>query len=391
MSPEIRYDVAIVGAGPAGALLGYHLARAGVRTAIFDKKILPRYKPCGGGLTARTLAVLPFDVTALIEDYTHRPMLLYNHRLVFQEQLNRPVIAMVMRSRFDLYLVEKAQQQGTALYDGCGFRTLSGRPGDLKIITDGGAFKARIIVGADGVGGRVGRQLGFSIRRRVMVALEGECAYPDPEIVSRYSGSAHFDFGIIPKGYAWVFPKKNLLSIGLVTRSRQARNLPQDFKAYLAAKGLSQGAMLQTLRGHLIPFQPSGRNVLADPRGLLVGDAAGYTDPLTGEGIYYAVRGAQIAATHIQKALNAGYNHLPEYTRAIQAAFRPDLLRAEYMARIIFHCPPLSKMLLVRKGGTLGRCQLDIVTGRQTYRELFRRILSFWQHRWWRLSNHDGP
>ncbi|MFZ5569371.1 MAG: geranylgeranyl reductase family protein [Thermodesulfobacteriota bacterium] len=385
MTIAVCYDAVIVGAGPAGSLTAYHLARNGLRVVILEKKKLPRYKPCGGGLTARALSSLPFGIETVIEDYTRQPNLLYRNRLVFRQDLDRPAIAMVMRDRFDAYLAAKAVEAGAEVRDATAFRAVSGGAGKLSVRTDRGDWKTRIIVGADGVHSRVGRQLGLCPEYRTMTAVEGECYYGKADLPVRYRGAVHFDFGVLPKGYGWVFPKQNHLSIGVVTLGRHRQSLFQDFHAYLELKGLSAGVRVHPLRGHLIPFAPRGGNLYADRRGLLVGDAAGFTDPLTGEGIYYAVRGAAIAAEHIRKALDNGYDQLPSYTSAIQQAFAPDLIRAERMSRFIYHCPKMTKILLHHKGDIIGRCQLDIITGRKTYRQLFRQILSFWRREWWQL------
>ncbi len=383
MTTQPRYDVIVIGAGPAGALTAYHLAQTGARVLILDKKALPRYKPCGGGLTARAISALPFDIGPVIEDYTLQPKMLYRNRVVFQQTLDHPAIAMVMRDKFDFYLVSKALEKGVDLRDNHSFRSLSGEAGALTVRTDRGAFKARMVVGADGVSSRLGRHLGLCVDHKVMLAVEGECHYEDRDLPHPYRGTVHFDFGVLPKGYGWVFPKRNHLSVGIVTLGRPRHRMFDAFHAYLSLKGLSSGVRVHPLRGHLIPFSPSGRNVLADQRGLVVGDAAGFTDPLTGEGIYYAIHGAAIAADSIRKALDFGPSILPSYTSSIKAAFMPDLIRAGRMSRIVYQCPKLTKLLLHRKGDLVGRSQLDIVTGRKTYRQLFRQILSFWHRGWW--------
>ena len=108
------YDVIIVGAGPAGALLGYLLARQQFQVLMIEKKKFPRYKPCGGGLTRRTLALLPFDISQIVEDTTTRARVSLSGEILFEKAYPDPIIAMVMRDKLDALLTDRALQAGAA-------------------------------------------------------------------------------------------------------------------------------------------------------------------------------------------------------------------------------------------------------------------------------------
>jgi geranylgeranyl reductase family protein len=369
-----KYDVIVVGSGPAGALLGYHLAGAGVNVLILEKKTLPRYKACGGGLTARALARLPFDVTPLIEDYTVRPRMLYQYRTLYHAPVTPPVIGMVMRDQFDHHLVQRAEAAGAAVQDGTAFNTCRGVAGDLTIDTDKGSLAAKLLVGADGVESRVGRCLGLTQKKTVMTALEGECYFRQSHVVDRFKGSAHFDFGVIPGGYGWVFPKKDHLSIGIGTWFRP-RNLTAYFQAYLNRKGLGNGHAIKPFKGHTIPCGPMASNRRACRRGLVVGDAAAFTDPITGEGIVYALAGAELAARSVLRALDKGYESLSRYDNEMNAAFFKEIVCAQRIARAIYHVPRLGRWLLSRHGLALGQAQIDVAAGHTSYQVLFKKIL----------------
>ena len=143
-----RYDTTIIGAGPAGALLAYELARTGISVLVVEKKRLPRYKACGGGLTPRALMQLPFSIQAVIEDATTTARLLVNGRPAFQRTYARPVVHMVMRDRLDSFLVQKAVAQGVRLVQGARFQAATGTPGDLTVDTTEGTFRTCCLVGA---------------------------------------------------------------------------------------------------------------------------------------------------------------------------------------------------------------------------------------------------
>ena len=224
------YDVAIVGTGPSGCLLAHVLATAGWAVLLLEKKKLPRYKTCGGGLTQRALKLIPFDIQEVIEDQAHTTRLRVDYKATFSQTRHLPAVHLVMRDRLDHLLAQQAVAAGAVLRDRTRFLSLSGQPGNLTIQTTDGSFKARVIVGADGVHSRVARALHLPIHYRIMPALEAELTVP-PAALSRFAGTIHFDFGVIPGGYAWLFPKKDHLSAGILARRRPAKQLKPLFFA----------------------------------------------------------------------------------------------------------------------------------------------------------------
>jgi geranylgeranyl reductase family protein len=375
MQALTKHDVVIVGAGPAGATLGYFLAKNGVKALIIEKKALPRYKTCAGGLTRRTLSLLPFDIHEVVEDYSYTSKMMFRNKPLCIKTMDQPIIGMVMRDKFDYFLVEKAVHEGAVVQDGTVFQSVFGRAGDLTVETSKGKCKTRIIVGADGANSAVARELRLRIQRETMTAIEGELYLQGSDILNEFKGTVHFDFGVIPEGYGWVFPKSDHLSVGVATGSKKIGKLKDFFYSYLAVKELNSYNEINPLRCHPIPFRPNKKNVLADSRGLVVGDAAGFTDPLTGEGILYAVWGAQIASTVILNCLNSGYEHIHEYTDLLKREFLNDLVCANRMSYLIYKFPKMSERILRSHGEYLGRNQLEVISGEQTYGDLYKKIL----------------
>jgi geranylgeranyl reductase family protein len=381
--PE-KFDVVIVGAGPAGAQTGYHLARRGLRILIIEKKKIPRYKACGGGLTRRTLDILPFDIGSVVENYPAAVKILVANRPVFHKVLHDPVLAMVMRDKFDHFLVQKAVAAGAVLQEKTTVRSLSGVHGQLNVESSRGRFKTRFVVGADGVDSLVARALGLPVFHKQMIALEGEVYLNNYDLAEDLKSTAQFDFGVIPHGYGWVFPKNDHLSVGLVTRSRKIKGFKDYFLAYLRLKNSAAQAEIRVLKGHRIAYPAAGRFWrLSNRRGLVVGDAAGLADPITGEGIFYALGSAKIAADVLSDAIVYGDDRIRSYTGKIYGTFGRDLRWARTIAYLLYQLPAVSLKLLRSHGRRLGEYHLDIMTGKRRYAEaasnaiqLIRRRLS---------------
>lgn len=373
----MRYDVVIVGAGPAGAVLAYLLAKAGAEVLLLEKKVFPRYKPCGGGLTKRALDSLPFEVDEVIEERVHTVKAFIENECAFEIKAQQPVISMVMRDRFDHFLVKKALEAGVHFQGGAAFKDLRGKVEALKVETSSGPVDARFVVGADGVNSRVSQALGLPRPENLMNAIETEVYLGDPERFGEYRHSAHFCFGRIPQGYVWVFPKKDHLSIGVLSRSMTMKKLKRQLFSYLDAGGFSPSMEVRALRFHLVPYGSGKKRPLAGEKGLVVGDATGYVDPITGEGISYAIRGALVASRILQEAMKDGYRKLEDYTRVLGEDIAKDLACARTFAGILYGFSNLSSRIIKAHGSRLAKLHMEVVSGRMTYRELYRKLLHF--------------
>lgn len=370
-----RYDIAVVGAGPAGSLLAYQMARAGRRVLLLEKHRLPRYKTCGGGLTRRARALLPFDIDELVEDRSRTTRLRVHYRTAFEQTDATAAVELVMRDRFDHFLARKAEAAGAVVLDQTRFLSLSGAPGRVAVETTTGRFYTQLIIGADGVHSRVARALGLSLRYHVMPALEAELAL-SRNTRQRFTGAICFDFGVVPGGYAWLFPKRNGVSAGILARHQPARCLKPYLMRYLARNGLSDNETLRSLRLHPIPCRPDRRNRYANPRGLVVGDATGLVDPVTGEGLFYAFKSAMIAAAVLSSSMTYGPETARRFNRALKTDIEAEVMKADILARILYGCPAFSNWVLARCGAKIGAQHLAVYRGELSYRRLFRYVMS---------------
>src|SRR5690348_10802628 len=168
-----RYDVIVVGAGPAGSVTAYRLARAGVRVLLLDRARFPRDKPCGGGLTLRAVGQLPIDPTPVVEDVveTFELGLRYGNRI--ERHGSGPLVLMTQRRRLDHHLAGQAAAAGADFRDGTRVTAVEEDGDGVTVRLNGTAVRADAVVGADGANGAVGRSLGLGTGIVHGVALEG--------------------------------------------------------------------------------------------------------------------------------------------------------------------------------------------------------------------------
>lgn len=371
------FDVCVVGSGPAGAACARDLAQAGASVVLLDRAAPPRYKTCGGGIVGRVVEALDFDVGACIERRLHRiEVRLDGEPGQFAVERSPAPVVMVMRAEFDARLSRAACDAGARLEAPASFRGLSRGAAGLDVLTDRGKLKVTWVVGADGAGGRVARSAGFSEALHTIPAIESEIRVPQG-VFERFAAAARFDLGIPPDGYGWVFPKAGHLSVGCLSTRRRGRapDLNGRLDAYLRRLGLD-GWIEREDHGFVIPIRPrNGR--LARDGVLLVGDAAGLADPVTGEGISNAVRSGRLAARAVRETRHAPDRTGALYQRLLEAEVLGELRWARRLAPLLYGAPRVRKTVFRRAGSELCEAFTDIFTGRRTYRELLTRPRSY--------------
>jgi len=366
MSDENAYDVIIIGAGPAGSTLAYELASRSLSVCLIEKEKLPRYKPCGGGLTPKTIQLLPFDISELIEDEVHSVTISYNFQKEFTKSSVKPLTFMVMRDRFDYFLVQKAVEKGAELREEAKVEKISQTNGGVDVVlSDKRTLKCAILVGADGALGLTARTAGLEKNFYYGVALEAEIPI-DNEQAKKYKGDMSFILGSLDEGYGWIFPKKNHLSVGFGGTTKNGNRLHGLYKKLLSWKNLSESGKLS---GHPLKFRLNNEDEIVKDRIILIGEAAGLVDYLGGEGIYYAIWSAQLAAPVIEKAIKKGIELLTEYQEEINREIMPDLLMSKRIADIFYAHPWLVFQIFKRSKKT-SDFLFGILTGEKKYRDL---------------------
>lgn len=362
------YDVIVVGSGPAGSTAAWQLTKTGMAVAVLEKAALSRYKTCGGGLIGRTLQVLPLDVRHVVEQECHAAQLnVLPTGLSFTTHRATPIVSMTMRDQFDWTLLSTAQAAGAVVHQRCAVEHVSYRGEFITVATNVGTMKAKFVVAADGAFSTVARKMGLADGRVLIPALEYEVTVPRDRL-DRFHGTARFDFGVLPHGYGWVFPKHGHLSIGVLSTGQQGSDLKQAMARYLDRLGCGSATQVER-HGFVIPIRPR-RGPFVEKRVLLVGDAAGFADPVTGEGISFAIRSGQMAAQSLidghleQEAVRCAY------TRSLDEAILPELRRAGVLSRLLYDFPRLRSWAFSQQGQRLCEAVTDVMAGKKQYRDL---------------------
>jgi flavin-dependent dehydrogenase len=225
-------------------------------------------------------------------------------------------------------------------------------------------MKAKFVIAADGAFSTVARTLGLADGRVLIPALEYEVTVP-PDRLDRFQNTARFDFDLLPHGYAWAFPKRQHLSIGVLSMAQWGSELKSSMARYLGLLGC--GSVTQVERhGFVIPIRPR-RGPFVDKRILLVGDAAGFADPVTGEGISFAIQSGLMAAQSLIETHLEEQSVRQAYAHALAQTILPELRTGRWLARLLYNT---KSWAFSQYGQRLCEAVTDVMAGKRTYREL---------------------
>jgi len=345
--PSARREVAIIGAGPAGTTLAYELLQGGLKPLILDKAVFPRIKVCAGGLTIKALKFLPPDLGPVLENEICRVQLSFNLGRAFTKASQQPLLYTVERQRFDAFLMERVRQAGGEFGDGERLEKITAGPGDSSTLaTSRRLITARVVVGADGARSIVARGAGLQpvdfwhlgLQMEVPRNLMGKSA-------SGFTRTIYLDMGTMADGYAWVFPRGEVLVIGVGGPVHQGPQLKRYHARLLSRLGLGEQSF--PLAAHLIPHRVTPRPIMRG-RVLLVGDAAGLADFWTGEGIFSAVHSAHLAARQILRFFRGEAGALTDYQAWVDREITPELTASYQFSHLFNYLGPLAFRCLER-------------------------------------------
>jgi geranylgeranyl reductase family protein len=322
-----EWDVAVVGAGPAGLAAASAAAATGARTVVLERAEHPRYKTCGGGLIGASLAAVAGQIEVPARDQIRSATFTLRGQREFTREHREPLLAMVMREEFDAALLLRATGNGAVVRQRAPVRALDQAPGHASArLADGSVVTAKVIIGADGSSGVSARHVGVRFDQ-VDLGLELEIAVPRA-VARQWAGRVLLDWGELPASYGWVFPKGDRLTVGVIA----ARGNGDATRAYLRefTDRLRLGSFeVARDSGHLTRCR-SDASSLRNGRVLVAGDAAGLLDPWTREGISFALRSGALAGEFAAKAAVSerqedAESSLEEYVAAVNRVLVPDM------------------------------------------------------------------
>jgi geranylgeranyl reductase family protein len=369
-------DVIVVGGGPAGSSAAYMLAKQGLDVLVLEKQKMPRYKTCGGGVNVRAARHIPFSIEPVVERVIYKYRFTYQGEKPFEKISHEPLTYMTQRMRLDQFLLEQAQDQGAHIIEEVTIRKVEEK-NDSVILEDSGGkiYRSLLLIGADGANSTVARHLQLHDGIQREIALESEIALPH-EIIDKWNDSLEIDLFSIWCGYGWIFPKQDHISIGVGGPQRFFKQIKEYNSAYLSKNNLSDYPKIR-FSGHALPVR-KGFAPLTKGRALLVGDAAGLLEPFTGEGIGYAVRSGQLAASAIDAFLKNEAPDLELYTHLLDNELTPELLAARRFVQI-FNRFPKPFYHLLKNNDYVWNAICKILRGERNFTDINRK-LGFFKH-----------
>jgi len=392
----LQFDVVVVGAGPAGSTAAKFLSEKGVNVLLIDKSKFPRDKPCGGGIPIRTLKKFKYiEEKNLIESYSYGGSLhAMSPKCSLEIPTNTPLVAMILRKKFDYELVKLAIENGTTFFDKKAVQEISIL--NDKVISktsDGSKIESQIVIGADGVWSNIAKQSQLRcINNNMCLSLFQQFPIGTNTLDEFYTEKRVIHVYIKVQGifgYGWIFPKKKHINIGICEfesykdKQSKMKNLKNTFINFIEIlkkdEIIPKNIIIDKCKGAFLPLKPLPKTYAN--RVILCGDAAGLINPATGEGIHYAMSSGQIASDIIINALEKG-NMSTKFLSKYESAWKKDFgkdIKIFLRAQNGFRKKGSNLLKIVSKDKKIAEIAIGVATGNISVSEckfkLIRRFL----------------
>ena len=359
----MRYDVIVVGAGPAGSTTARECADHGLSVLLLDKAEFPRDKPCAGAVSIRATKELPFKVTPVVERVAHDIYFTAKQKKGFVRHSSEELAYLTQRRHLDTFLVERAEEVGVTLRQRAPIKEVEPNASGFVVRTASESFQANTLVAADGANGQTARLAGVEMALVHGIALEANVS-PPGGVPSQWASALGFDLGSSPGGYGWVFPKGDHLNFGIGGWKYVGPSLRARLHGLVRFYGYAP-ADFWGVRGHHLPLRVRN-SPLSSLNLVLVGDAAGLLDPLTGEGIYAAIWSGRVAARHLAAFIGGEAPDLDGYQREVERDLGTELMVSRRFHDLL-NLIPGSILGVERHTSVLWSLICRLLRGEQTY------------------------
>ena len=369
------YDLIIIGAGPSGSAAGRVAGKMGLETLLIEKEVFPRYKPCGGAFSEQAMSYLDFEVPKYIHEKEIFGARVHFRGQVIERHKEYRIATLITRSVLDSYLLEKAKETGIKIKFGEKVVDYKENTDYVEVYTKDNnvAYKAKFVIVAEGSQGRLKNK----IRRRDKKNEYGVCVVTeiedDNETIDKYIHNAiDIHFGVANMGYGWIFPHQKYYSVGIGGLAKDLSNPKRIMIDFLHANGFYGE---YKMKGHLIPAGGIERDIVSS-RVVLSGDAAGFVDSFSGEGIAYAIRSGQIAAEVISDILLGGnkISSLKDYETLCKREFFDNLKYSLILSKMMHRLPGIFFKIFTSNKDVMDKF-LEVPASKRTYKDYIKWLI----------------
>jgi geranylgeranyl reductase family protein len=343
------FNVIIVGGGPAGSTAARRMAQKGLNVLVIDKENFPRVKPCAGGVIELVRQTLDFSIDDVVQREVYGHHLFSPSGTKVDTTQNEKSGCLVMRDEFDDLLLRKARDAGAEVREGVKINQVRQDSNGIFVTTSQGeTLSAEFLVGADGINSTVAKGIGFYDgwkKDAAAVCIEVEAEVGE-EAVERICGvpydkngvALHIYFGTVPYGYIWCFPKRSILSLGAGCRQDLAKNMRGHFSHWLEQfkKNNEIDPTIVSDTSARVPYSGARKKTVIG-RTVIVGDAAGFVSPFSGEGLSMAVMSGILASSAVEQAhAKEEPGLLKKYEKDWKGEFGDNLKVGRSLAKLMF-------------------------------------------------------